>query len=159
MNRAITCLIGAAALLAAVPAFAHGSHAGDGPQPSDYASNHDTHELQEKANGLNRDIEKDNKKLTQDEQKLVALEIQAAQAKVGKAAPLSPGQQRELAELRNRVNNLNKDIGQDTKRLSADETKLKAWQELAGSLGYQPRCRPRQGVGSFRRSGGREPVS
>lgn len=129
MNRVITCLIGAAALLAAVPAFAHGSHAGDGPQPSDYASTHETRELQEKVNGLNKDIGKDNKKLTEDEQKLVALEIQAAEAKAGKAVPLSPGQQRELAELRNRIGNLNKDIGQDTKRLSADETKLKAWED------------------------------
>jgi hypothetical protein len=39
------------------------------------------------------------------------------------------GEQRELAELRNRIGNLDKDIGQDTKRVSADETKLKPWQE------------------------------
>lgn len=129
MNRTITCLIGAAALLAAVPAFAHGSRAGVGPQTSDHASNHETHELQEKVNGVSKDIKNDNKKLTADEQKLITLEIHAAEAKAGKAPPLSPGQQRELAELRNRIGNLNKDISQDTKRLSADETRLKAWQD------------------------------
>jgi predicted RNase H-like nuclease (RuvC/YqgF family) len=129
MNRVITCLIGAAALVGTVPAFAHGSRAGDGPQPSNYASNHETHELQEKINGLNKDIEKDNRKLTEDEQKLIGLEIRAAEFKAGKAPPLSADQLRELAELRNRIGNLNKDIGQDSKRLSADETKLKAWED------------------------------
>jgi predicted RNase H-like nuclease (RuvC/YqgF family) len=126
MNRAIVCLIGGAALLAAAPAFARGSHAGETPSTSDYASNH---EAQEKVNRLEKDIRQDNKKLTEDEQKLIALEIRAAEAKVGKAPPLSMGEQRELAELRNRIGNLNKDIGQDTKRLSADETKLRAWQD------------------------------
>jgi predicted RNase H-like nuclease (RuvC/YqgF family) len=128
MNRTITCLIGAAALLAAVPALAHGSHADVGPQTSDHASNHETHELQAKVNGLNKDVREDNKKLTEDEQRLITLEIHAAEAKTGKAPPLSTGQQRELAELRNRIGNLDKDISQDTKRLSADETRLKAWQ-------------------------------
>ncbi len=126
MNRAIVCLIGGAALLAAAPAFARGSHAGETPSTSDYASNHET---QEKVNRLEKDIRQDNKKLTEDEQKLIALEIRAAEAKVGKAPPLSMGEQRELAELRNRIGNLDKDIGQDTKRVSADETKLKPWQE------------------------------
>jgi predicted RNase H-like nuclease (RuvC/YqgF family) len=129
MNRAIICLIGGAALLAAAPAFARGSHAGETPSTSDYVSNHETHEVQEKVNRLEKDIRQDNKKLTEDEQKLIALEIRAAEAKVGKAPPLSMGEQRELAELRNRIGNLDKDIGQDIKRVSADETKLKPWQE------------------------------
>jgi hypothetical protein len=120
MNRSITSLAIAATLLAAVPAFAHGSHAG---------SNHETRELQEKVNGLNEDINKDNKALTADEKRLVALEMQAAEAKGGKAPPLSIGQRRELMELENRIGNLDKDIGRDTRRLTADGTKLKVWQE------------------------------
>jgi hypothetical protein len=90
---------------------------------------HETHELRNKINGLNKDIDQDNQKLTEDEQKLIGLEMQAVEAKGGKAPPLSTGQRRELAELRNRIGNLNKDIGRDTQRLSAEQTKLKAWQD------------------------------
>jgi hypothetical protein len=107
MNRATTCLIAAAAaLLVAVPVLVHGSHAGDGPRRSAGVSadgNRETHEL-EKVNGL-KDINRDNEKLTEDEQKLIALEMQAVEAKGDKAPPLSTGQLRELAELRNRIGN------------------------------------------------------
>jgi hypothetical protein len=129
MNRIIACLIGAAALVAAVPALAHGSRPGDGPQAADYASNQKTHELQEDVNILDKDINRDNRELTQDEQKFIGLEMQAAEAKTGKAAPLSPEQRQNLAELRHRIGNLDKDIAQEDKRLSVDETKLKALQD------------------------------
>jgi uncharacterized coiled-coil protein SlyX len=120
MNRSITGVAMAAALLAAVPALAHGSHTG---------GSHATHELQEKVTRLSKDITKDNRALTADEQKLTALQIQAAEAKAGKAPPLSSGQQRELAELQERVVNLKQDVGRDTARLTADQAKVKAWQE------------------------------
>ena len=91
--------------------------------------NHETRELQNKVNELNKDIKQDNKKLTMDEQKLQVLEMQAAEAKMGKAPPLSPDQQRELKELRNRIGNLDHDIGRDNQHLAADQAKLNAWQE------------------------------
>ena len=138
MNRFVTHLVAVAGLLAAAPsfapAFAHGSHAGDSQSsmaaaPSNPDVNHETRELQNKVNELNKDVKQDNKKLTMDEQKLQVLEIRAAEAKMGKAPPLSPDQQRELKELRNRIGNLDHDIGRDDQHLAADQAKLNAWQE------------------------------
>jgi hypothetical protein len=128
----ITHLAVVAGLLAAAPAIAHGSHAGDG-QPSmatvSSNSNHETRELQNKVNELNKDIKQDNKKLTMDQQKVQVLEMQAAEAKAGKAPPLSRDQERELKELLSRMGKLDRDIGRDKQHLAADQVKLNAWQE------------------------------
>jgi hypothetical protein len=133
MNYSATRLIVIAGLLSAgpalTPAFAHGSHAGDGPHA--VAPSHETHELQEKVSDLNKDIKQDNKKLTEDQQKLIVLQKQAIEAKAGKAPPLSPGQQHELLELQGRIGSFDKDIGRDTKQVTEDKAKLKTLQEQA----------------------------
>jgi hypothetical protein len=133
VNRFVTQLAVVAGLLAAAPAFAHGSHTGDEqpsmPAPSNPKVHHEARELQDKVNELNKDIKQDNKKLTMDQQKLQVLEVQAAEAKVGKAPPLSPDQQRELKELQKRIGNVNHDIGRDNEHLAADQAKLNACRE------------------------------
>ena len=57
------------------------------------------------------------------------LEMQAAEAKAGKAPPLSRDQERDLKELLSRMGKLDRDIGRDNQHLAADQAKLNAWQE------------------------------
>jgi hypothetical protein len=129
VNRFVTHMAVVAGLVAAAPAFAHSSQQPGMAAPSYSNVDHQTRELETKVNELNKDIKQDNKKLSMDQQKLQTLEVQAAEAKVGKAPPLSPEQLRELNELRNRIGNLDHDIGRDNEHLAADQAKLNARQE------------------------------
>jgi hypothetical protein len=139
MNRFVTRLIVVAGVAAAAPAYAHGSFGGEGPHgmsgPSNTPTTHETNPSQGKINTLTKDISKDNTRLTADQQKLNTLLIQQAEAKVGKAAPLTVAQQREVQELQQNVRNLGTDINQDNQRLTADQTKQKTWEEQAGLMG------------------------
>ena len=76
---------------------------------------------------LTNDLNRDARALTQDQQRLNALEIQAAEANVGKAPPLSPWQQNELVDLRRDITHLNQDIARDNQRRAVDELKIEAW--------------------------------
>ena len=88
---------------------------------------HETRELENRANLLPNDVNRDTRALTLDQQRLNALEIQAAEANVGKAPPLSPWQQNELVDLRRDITHLNQDIARDNQRRAVDELKIEAW--------------------------------
>ncbi|MGC1413165.1 MAG: hypothetical protein WA864_29970 [Acetobacteraceae bacterium] len=133
MTRLTRGLISVAALLATSPAFAGGQHGADVARPVIYAApnqhpDHDTRELENRVNHLTHDVNRDTRALIQDQQRLNALEVQAAQANVGKAPPLSPWQQNELVDLRRVITHLNQDIAHDNQRRAVDEVKIEAWQ-------------------------------
>ena len=118
MTRLTFGLISLAALLATSPAFAGGQHGADVARPVIYEApnqhpGHETRELENRANLLTNDVNRDTRALTLDQQRLNALEIQAAEANVGKAPPLSPWQQNELVDLRRDITHLNQDIARD----------------------------------------------
>ncbi len=115
-----------AALLIASPALAHG-HDGSSlhPAPMDWQIAHDTRGLDHQVNRLNNDVARDNRTLTQDQQRLNTLKIQAAEAKYNKAPPLTRHQQEELAELQRRIGYLNRDITRDNEHITTDDMKLK----------------------------------
>lgn len=132
MTRLTFGLVSVAALLATSPAFAGGQHGADVARPVFYEApsqipGHETRELENRVNHLTNDVNRDTRTLTQDQQRLNALEIQAAEAKVGKAPPLSPWQQNELVDLRRDITHLNQDIARDNQRRAVDELKIEAW--------------------------------
>jgi hypothetical protein len=132
MTRLTRGLISLAALLATSPAFAGGQHGADVARPVFYEApnqipGHETRELENRVNHLTNDVNRDTRALTRDQQRLNALEIQAAEATVGKAPPLSPWQQNELVDLRRDVTRLNQDIARDNQRRAVDELKIEAW--------------------------------
>ena len=128
MTRLTRGLISVAALLATSPAFAGGQHGADVARSVIYAAPNQTRELENKVNHLTHDVNRDTRTLTRDQQRLNALEIQAAEAKVGKAPPLSPWQQNELVDLRRDITHLNQDIAHDNQRRAVDQLKIEAWQ-------------------------------
>ena len=132
MTRLTCGLISMAALLAASPAFAGGQHGADVARPVTYEApnqhlDHETRELENRENHLTNDLNRDARALTQDQQRLNALEIQAAEANVGKAPPLSRWQQNELVDLRRDIAHLNQDVAHDNQRRAVDELKIEAW--------------------------------
>ena len=132
MTRLTFGLVSLAALLTTSPAFAGGQHGADVARPVFYEApkqhpGHETRELENRVNHLTNDVNRDTRTLTQDQQRLNALEIQAAEAKVGKAPPLSPWQQNELVDLRRDITHLNQDIARDNQRRGVDELKIEAW--------------------------------
>ena len=132
MTRLTFGLVSVAALLATSPAFAGGQHGADVARPVFYEApsqipGHETRELENRVNHLTNDVNRDTRALTRDQQRLNALEIQAADANVGKAPPLSPWQQNELVDLRRDVTHLNQDIARDNQRRAVDELKIEAW--------------------------------
>ncbi len=132
MTRLTLGLISTAALLAASPAFAGGQHGTGVARPVFYEApnqhiNNETRELENKVNHLTHDVNRDTRAVVEDQQRLNALEMRAAEAQVGKAPPLSPRQQYELMDLRRDIAHLNQDIAHDNQRRTVDQLNIEAW--------------------------------